>query len=75
MAHFAKRRIEDASSVHGQKFGRFMKWALPHTVTFPIYFLVFFLPHSLCQSHGSTLGVLRFMSENPGQFTAIVSSV
>jgi len=37
------------------------------------YFLVFFLPHILCQSHGSYL--LRFMTENPGQFTAILWTV
>lgn len=59
-AHFAKRRIEDAISVHGQKFGRLMKWALSHTVTFTIiffffiyiliYFLVFFLPHFVPES-------------------------
>jgi hypothetical protein len=72
MAHFAKRRIEDASSVHGQKFGRFMKWALSHTVTFTIIFLFSFF-HTLCQSHGSTL--IRFMAENPGQFTAILWSI
>lgn len=42
MAHFAKRRIEDASSVHGQKFGRLMNWALSHTVTFTIISLFSF---------------------------------